>query len=252
MQSKHIFKSKSEMNENMLRLCYGDFYIIGRMWIETLKSVLVGANMALIPAVYAAAPPPEPKYPPLMKYKDLPLYQSPHYEYKDHVADKEKCPKAHTPLLQEYLLPTVKSFRRDTQVSMCQIGCGFSNAWRQLKVEMADHERNFKRYMRAPENYTIRVTSVALGTVSGFYLTRQRGIPAKIFGTTLGTLLAGSVSFPDESDRGFREILYRGGKVLIAMYNIFCSDDYALEERLSCREDLPPNPPPRKPQCPMK
>ncbi|CAK1548974.1 unnamed protein product [Leptosia nina] len=247
-----IFKSKNEMRESMLKLCYGDLYILGRIWIEALKAVLVGARMNLIPKVEAAAPPPEPKCPPPMKYKDLPLYTSPHYDYKDHVADKEKCSKAGTPLMQEYLLPTVRAYRKDMQQGLCQIGCGFTNAWVQLKMEMADHEKNFKKYMRDPEKLVMRQGIVFMGVVTGCFLTRKRGIPSRVFGSTLGGLIAGSITFPDESDLAFREILFRGGKVLIAMYNAFCNDDFALEERLSCRDDLPAVPPPRKPQCPLK
>ncbi|KOB69633.1 Apolipoprotein O domain containing protein, partial [Operophtera brumata] len=68
-EHNEIFETEEEMRESLSRLCYGDLYVIGRMWIEVLKTGLLG-------------------------YKDLPLYQTPHYEYKDYEADRDKCPNA--------------------------------------------------------------------------------------------------------------------------------------------------------------
>ncbi|XP_045508115.1 uncharacterized protein LOC123703947 [Colias croceus] len=247
-----IFDSKDEMKKSLTHLCYGDLYVLGRLWIEALKKVLVGANMNIFPVVEAAKPDPTPKCPPPMKYKDLPLYTSPHYEYKVYQEDQQKCPKHNVPILQEYLLPTVKSYRSDTQKSLCQIKCGFANAWVQLKSEMADHDRNFKKFMRDPNRLAMRQGIVAFGLISGYYMASKRGIPSRIVGTTLGGLFAGAMCFPKETDELFRGMLYSGGKFAIGVYNRVFGGDIALRERLACRDDLPPIPPPRKRTCVKK
>lgn len=106
-----IFVVENKMFQALKKLCCGDFYIIGQIWINALKTVLVGAKFSIIPVVHAAKPIPPPEKPPPMKYTELPIYKAPHYEYKEYIADKDKCPKANVKLIQEYLLPYVRNYR---------------------------------------------------------------------------------------------------------------------------------------------
>ncbi|KAJ8704582.1 hypothetical protein PYW07_011770 [Mythimna separata] len=127
-----LFGSQEHFKKEMSRLCYGDLYVIGRLWIQGLRKVLVGANFSLIPVVHAAKPLEmffAPKKPPKMKYKDLPLYESPHYEYKDYMEDKKKCPKANVKILHTYLFPKVQSYRKSWSDSIR----GFNKEAKELK-----------------------------------------------------------------------------------------------------------------------
>lgn len=132
------------------------------------------------------------------------------------------------------------------------MSCGCKSAWAQLRAEVAAHERNIKEFMRDPERLVMRQGVVILGAVTGTLLARKRGIPSKLLAATVGGFVAGALTFPEESDEAIREVLLRGGRVAVAVYNVVCGDSYVLEERTSCAEDLPPPPPPRAPQCPLK
>lgn len=63
-----VFESEEEMRKSLSRLCYGDLYVIGRIWIEAFKAGLIGSKWSLVPVVEAAKPPPPPEKPPLMRY----------------------------------------------------------------------------------------------------------------------------------------------------------------------------------------
>lgn len=245
--------SEDEIKKLLTRLCYGDFYVLGQLWINALKAVLVGAKMTLIPSVKAAKPPRPPEKPPPMKYTDLPLYTSPHYEYKDYLANKHKCPKVNTKLLHEKLVPYVSSLRSSTQSSYCEMKSDLCEIRNEICTSLKEKKINFKKYMRDSENLKLRQATLVLGGVTGFYLGSGKGIPRRLFFTSLGTLAAGALCFPKETDEGFRNFIYHSGKLAIAVYNSTCGKGFTLKERLPCRDELPPPPQPRKcNMCPSK
>lgn len=243
-----IFTSEDEMKESLARLCHGDLYVIGRLWIQALRAVLVGANLSLIPVVHAAKPEESPKKPPPMKYKDLPIYESPHYEYKDYVEDKKKCPKANVKLLHQYLYPKVRSCRK----SWCESLCDFAKDFGELKDDacaaILKKQREFKKYMRCPDNAPLRQGVVALGTIVGYYIGSGRGIPRRLFFTSIGALASGALCFPKETDEIFRNVSFQIGKLALTVLNITCHKNFSMRERLPCPDDLPPPPPQRQQQ----
>ncbi|XP_072937642.1 uncharacterized protein [Epargyreus clarus] len=247
-----IFESEDEMRRSLTHFCYGDLYVIGRLWIEALKTALVGTKLSLIPVVSAAKCPEPPQKPPPMKYTDLPLYKSPHLEYKDYIQDKEKCPKSKVRIMHTYLLPKVKCFRRDFQKKSCEAKCALLSTCCNAATSFNNKKKDFKKMMRDPENLSIRQAVVLAGGATGFLIGSGKGIPRRFFYTGLGVLSTGALCFPKETDAGFREFTYYSGKLLIAFYNSMCGKHFSLRERMPCKEDLPPPVLPRKPQCPPK
>ncbi|CAH2084141.1 unnamed protein product [Euphydryas editha] len=232
-------------------LC-SDIYILGRLWIEALKSAAAGLQLNLFPVVEAAKAPETPQKPPSMKYTDLPLYSCPHYEYKDYIKDKEKCPDANVKLLHQSLLPYVKCYREAFERNLCELRCAVDeqrvnacNAFRRAK-------KDFKQTMRDPNNLVIRQATVAAGGAAGYILGSGGGIPRRLIFTGLGFLAAGALCFPKETDEIFRDVAFNTGKLFISIYNKWCGKEFALRERLPCKDDVPPEPPKRKPvQCPQ-
>jgi MICOS complex subunit MIC27 len=244
-----VFQNEDEQRQYLTKFCYGDLFIIGKIWIQALKTALVGATLSLVPVVHAAKPPEPPQKPPPMKYKELPLYKSPHYEYKDYLADKDKCPEYNVKLIHKALLPHVKEYRKKTQEELNNACCCVRSTCREICETISTNKKNFKCYMRCPDNLCLRQGVVASGTLAGFLLGGGGGIPRRFFFTSLGGLTTGALCFPKETDEYFREACYHTAKVFIGIYNSTCGKNFALRERLPCKDDLPPPPKQRKPLC---
>ncbi|CAH0404223.1 unnamed protein product [Chilo suppressalis] len=247
-----IFKSENEMRESLSKLCYGDLFLIGRIWVEALQAVLVGTKFNLIPAVNAMGKTKEdavPKRPPPMKFEELPIYENPHYEYKDHVADKDKCPEYKNKLVHNALLPHVKKSRKRAK-EIYENFCGtMKSHCKNTCASVKENKKRVKEYMRHPDNLVLRQGVLAAGTLTGFLLGGGGGVPKRFFFTSLGALAAGSLCFPKQTDEYFRTACYHTAKVALAVYNTTCGKDISLRERIPCKEDLPPEPKPRKPLC---
>lgn len=254
--AKQIFDKENDNNESIRNPDYGDLYILGRIWIDILKTALVGENFKLIPVVEAAKKTDHsgpPKKPPPMKYTDLPLYECPHFEYKDYVESTEKCPDANVKLLHRYLLPYIKIYRKKTADCAGEIRSKVIQQCASTCATIRDAKKQFKDKMRDPNNLPIRQAVVAVSGVAGYILGGGGGIPKRLFFTTLGFLTGGSLCFPKETDEVFRNFTYCAGKIFLQMYNKCCGKDAALREKLPCKEDMPPPPPVRKPiVCPPK
>lgn len=233
-------------------LC-GDLYIIGRLCIEALKLAVAGVKINLIPVVEAAKAPEIPQKPPPMKYTDLPLYNSPHYEYKDYIKDKEKCPDAKIKLLHRSLLPHVKCYREAFQRNLCELKCAIDEQRVNACNAVRRAKKDFKQTMRDPNNLVIRQATVAVGGAAGYFLGSGGGIPRRLFFTGLGFLTAGALCFPKETDEIFRDVAFTTGKFFMGIYNKWCGKEFTLRDRLPCKDEVPPEPPKRKPvQCPQK
>ncbi|CAG9794449.1 unnamed protein product [Diatraea saccharalis] len=251
-ENDEIFKSEDDMKKSLSRLCYGDLFVIGRIWIEALQAVLVGAKFRLIPVVEAAAKNEPPKKPPPMKYKDLPIYENPHYEYKDYIADKQKCPGYKDKIIHNALLPHVTKSRKKALECYGNLCCTLKSNCNVLCSTVRENKKNFKDYMRHPDNLALRQGVLATGTLTGFLLGGGGGVPRRFFFTSLGALAAGALCFPKETDEYFREACYHSAKAVLAVYNTTCGKNFALRERIPCKDDLPKEPKPRKPLCPQK
>ncbi|XP_050673732.1 uncharacterized protein LOC126971454 [Leptidea sinapis] len=248
-----VFSSEDDMRQSLSRICYGDLYVIGRLWIEALKSGLTGSKINLIPVVHAAAKQPEiPQKPPKMSYKDLPIYTCPHYKYKDYLAQQEKCPEAKRKLIHEYLLPSVREYRIDAQKGLRNIRDGYIVAKDEIARDIENATNRIKTYFRDPDRLLLRQAVVLFGGLAGLRYTRHRGIPGRLFGTTLGAFFAGSLCFPRESDELFRNMFYYSGTLLIKIYNIYCSQNVSFRQRVPCADDVPDVPPVLPLQCPKK
>ncbi|XP_050358930.1 uncharacterized protein LOC126779123 [Nymphalis io] len=250
---KSDFNTKNETNNSLRHILSGDLYIIGRLWIEALKTALIGMNFNLIPVVEAAKIPETPQKPSSMKYTDLPLYKSPHFEYKDHVEAKSKCSEANVKLLHRSLLPYVKCYRQVIAQNICLTKCAAEEKYINACNAIRNVKKDFKQRMRDPNNIPIRQATVAIGGTTGYVLGGGGGIPRRIFCTSLGFITAGALCFPRETDEIFRNAAYSFGKVFIAVYNKWCGKEFVMREKLACKDELPPPPPTRKSiPCPSK
>lgn len=213
---------------------------------STFSSVCSYGKLSLLPTVHAAKSEQAPKRPPPMKFEDLPIYESPHYEYKDYIEDKKRCPRANEKLLQTYLYPSVCQFRKRMGESVGGITKELCLMQKEVCNEISKNKAKFKNYMRAEENLVLRKGVVAVGTLTGLYLgSGTRGVIRKLFGSSLGALAAGALCFPKETDEIFREVSYKVGKIAITIINAVCNSNFRMRERMPCQRDLPAPPEPR-------
>ncbi|XP_004933292.1 MICOS complex subunit MIC27 [Bombyx mori] len=213
-----------------------DLYIIGKLWIDALRSALLGAK--IVPTVEAAKTE-VPTKPPPMRLNELPLYDNPHQIYKDYLEDLEKCPKAKSKMLHEYLQPHVTALRMSAQCNYCDFKCELESMKEEICVSMRKAKTDFKAYMRDPKNLELRHGVVGIGALSGYLFASKRGIPGRLFFTSLGALAGGALCFPKETDEIFRSAMYHFGKAALGVYNLICSHNLSLRDRLPCEADQP-------------
>lgn len=249
-----IFESKDEMNKSIKRLCYGDLYVIGRLWIESMKSVLVGSKLCIIPVVEAAKPPPPPQKPPKMKCKDLPIYQSPHSEYYEFEADKLKCPDYKKKILHSALLPYVRTYRREAQKQYRETQKMLQGTCKDVCCYVNKQKQDILCYARCPSRLNERRIAVALGATVGLLIGCKtgKGVTKPMIYSGLGALAMGALCFPKETDETFRTVCYHTGMLVIDIYNLFCKRNFSLRGRIPCESEIPPPTKKRKEQCPVK
>lgn len=247
-----------ENSEVLEKATAGDLYFVGKLWINLLQKGLLGTKWKLpplLPVVQSAAPPPPPQKPPKMKYKDLPLTTAPHYEYKDYLEDKPKCPALKRRLIHEKVLPYVKCARKDMVKRFSSLGYEINAMKNEALCAFHCKKNEFFCYMRSCKNLRIRQGVLALGTATGFLLSRKykgRTTPRFVY-PAIGLLAAGALCFPEETDEAFRNISLETGKFILTLYNRYCNKNAALKERLACPYELPKPPPPAiANKCPQK
>ncbi|CAH2229326.1 uncharacterized protein LOC120625266 [Pararge aegeria] len=244
---------RQQQNNSINEILSGDLYIIGKIWIGALQKALTGANVDLVPIVHAAKLPEVPQRPPKMKYSDLPIYETPHYEYKEYIDERDKCPERNDKLLQQYLLPYVKYYRRIAKENFCSMICITKQTCSNTCSAISNAKNDFKTTMRDPNNLTKRQAVVGLGTLTGYLIGGSGGLPRRIFFTSAGFLATGALCYPKETDEIFRNVAAIVGKTAISLYNFACLKNSGLRERIACTDDLPLPPPQRKTiQCPPK
>ncbi|XP_023949755.2 uncharacterized protein LOC112054282 [Bicyclus anynana] len=239
-----------DQNNSINEVLTGDLYIVGKIWIDGLQKALIGPKLNV---VHAAKPEEVPKKPPKMKYSDLPIYEGPFYEYNVFIEDKEKCPERNEKLLQNYLLPYVKTYRKIAYAQLCNIKCSVTTKYNETTAAINRAKNNFKATMRDPDNLSTRQGVVGLGTLTGYIIGGGGGLPRRIFYTSVGFFTTGSLCFPKATDEIFRSFAYVFGKAAITLYKFVSNTEVGIRERVPCKEDVPAPPPQRKDvQCPPK
>lgn len=234
-----LFLCKMELQDAAKHLFYGDFYIIGRIWIDALKSVLLGSKLNLIkfPTVKAANKKEDvPERPKAMKATELPLYGDKHAAYKDYEEEKSLCKEVNKKIIHSFMLPYVSCARKCTQ-DVCGV---IKNELDDTKTELSEYFHDKKKatitYLRDPKNVNERSVTVLLGGVSGYLFGYKRGIPSKILFTGLGILASGALCFPEETDENFKKFCYYSAQAVIKGYNFITGDNYVMKEKLPCKE----------------
>lgn len=240
------FRGKGDNSPN-----YGDLYIVGRLWLSGLKTALLGSKLNMIPVVTAEEPSP-PKKPPPMKYTELPVYKSPHNEYKQFIEDKNKCPEADVKLMRRFLLPYVTQSRKQVQETASKMSAAMKEVCQNVRASVNETKRDIKAFMRSQENENIRKTVVAAGAGVGYLLGRGKGIPMRVLSTGAGAAAGGALCYPKEADEAFRNFTYYTGKSVLGFINWTCGRDLGWRERIPCKNDLPTTTGRVIPQCPTK
>lgn len=166
VNNNQIVTLQDENNDD--QVSYDDLYVIGRIWIGLLQKGLIGTNGNMVPVVEASAKlPVTPQKPPKMKYTDLPIYDSPHNDYKEYIDEKNIPAERNMKILQQYLLPYVKSYRKIAVENLCKIECEVKRYFVNTRASISKSKNDFKETMRDPANLAKRQAVVGAGTLTG-------------------------------------------------------------------------------------
>lgn len=225
---KYIFQSRDEMERSLSKLCYGNFYVIGSIWLEGMKKIMVGKRMCVVPKTNAATNNNKlpingevvlknyraceadsiPTKPPDMPYTDLPMYSSPHSEYNEYVHGMWYRRGCNCYTLQKKLYPYVRQARIKIQCKAKEGRQQISESLDVVRFMMAKVIYDLQEHMRCPCNRVQAKTCVALCTATGVVLGSRKGLLRAIFYGGLCALASGSLCFPKETDVAFRNACY--------------------------------------------
>ncbi|XP_063391298.1 uncharacterized protein LOC134676847 [Cydia fagiglandana] len=221
-----------------------NLYVAGRISAVALKGFLKIAKFCFIPTVSAAAKDDTPKKPPPMKYKDLPIYECPHYRWKEFENDKIKCPDRK--VTHEFLLPTVTEYRKQVSEIINTATKELKDTYTEISRDYRAAEKKILSKMRSPEYKNQRMAFVGAAGIAGFL--KGRYVLKRIFLSSALLFVTGSLCFPEETDEATRTVFYMIGKAFVPLYNFYFNTDWLMRERVPCERDLPKIPsPPTKP-----
>lgn len=240
LKEPDIFNSDDEMKNSLNHIFYGDLYIMGRIWIETLKSVLIGTKFSIfkIPAVKAAPPKEEiPTKPGDMPASSLPLYESPHRNFKEYNEDQSYCSDVNTKIMHQLLQPYVSGIRQGAQEFGAAVKFEFKDTCNDIRWHYRDKKSQLIKRMRDPANTGERAAVVALGGLFG-YLYAHKNKTNKIFYASLGLLATGALCFPEDTDCCVKHFCYYFAKGFLIPYNKFFDTNCGLREKLPCKDSI--------------
>lgn len=258
----YIFQSTEEMSQNLTKLCYGDLYVIGSLWIEGMKKIMIGKKMCVVPKINAATnnniitanqqgvhkphitseADSIPKKPSDMRYTDLPIYCSPHRDYNEYLYSTWYRPECNSQTLQRIIYPYVRQARMNIQSKLKEGRQHISETLCVLRCITATRICKVREHLRDPSNRVKAKTCVALSTATGVVLGSRKGLLRAIFYGGLGALASGSLCFPRETDMAFRRACHTTWSLVRGGYNIF-------EGKHNCENGKYPCPN-RIPRCP--
>lgn len=234
----YIFQSEDEMSQNISKLCYGNLYVIGSLWIEGMKKVMVGKRMCVVPKINAAnnrstakeqaVVEPHttsececiPMKPPHMSYSELPIYYSPHRDYKEYENSTWYRPECNTLLLQRKIYPYVRQARINIQRKSTEAQQEISEMICVLRYITARAICGLQEHLRNPCNKAKAKACVALSTATGVVLGAKKGVLKAFLYGGLGALTSGALCFPTETDMVFRYACYSTWTLVTKRYGI--------------------------------
>lgn len=221
---KYIFQSRDEMSQSLSKLCYGNLYVIGSLWLEGMKKIMVGKRMCVFrthsaannnkstthekPQCRTSVKDCIPKKPPDMSCSELPVYCSPHRDYNEYVYSTWHCPDYNCYTLQRFLCPYVREARITIQSKAKEAREQIEENICVFKLMTEDAICDLRKHMQDPHNCVKAKTCVALSTATGVVLGSKKGLLRALFYGCLAALASGSFCFPKETDVAFRNVCY--------------------------------------------
>ncbi|CAG9110961.1 unnamed protein product [Plutella xylostella] len=184
-----------------------------------LRKLAVGSSLvALIPIVKAASPITSdagsgPQKPPKMRPSELPIYDSPHADYAEYVAAKNKQPEVS--YIKSSLETPVSIVREKVQTGW-QHTSMVTDTVKDKYHEIQDRSDWIVKYLREEDNKEIRYGAVVMGGLTGFIFGLRGGIFRRLIYSGVGTTAMGSVCFPEET----KEIARNNGVLARTYINI--------------------------------
>lgn len=207
---------------------------------------LLPVTLTILPVILAVYC--EPEKPPPMRYTELPLYDSPHSNYKEKQASVHQCQKFKQKIIQSTIQPYVKRYRCIVTKIFDEIDEWFT--WTKCQVTNAFEAftlsaEKFVSYMRDDKNLDIRKAVVAVGTATGFVFgSRNYYLSRNLSFGVLAALFTGWLCFPKETDILIRDCSYYIATNIVDLINNFCGANrrkIKLERRdrlLPCLKDV--------------
>lgn len=233
-QRKYVFRPNDEVSQSLSKLCYGNFFVLGGIWIELMKHIMVGKKSGVIPKMYnnknvittakqediaRGAPETYEAYPDKAcknKYIDMP------FEYKKgfsrlashYQAYKESSAKWYGTenkdnMINKCLVPYVN----DTRMNMLKKWKGshkyISDTINYSKCMTKNKITNLREHVADPANCVKEKVCMSLSVATGAIIGLRKGYSRAIFNGGLGAMTSGLFCLHKKTKEFFRNLLLR-------------------------------------------
>lgn len=246
-QRKFVYNSNDEMSESRSKLHYGNFFVLGGIWIELMKKVMVGKRSCVVPKIYNNKNIiPTAKHEEIMhgtpetyeayysdkagkkKNIDMPLDLKDDYSrmISHHQTHKESDAKRSSGnnykwyytgnkdnTLHKYLYPHVKNTRTAMQEKWKWRNNYISDTLyisKSMTIKsMKNSVSKIKEYIADPDNYVKEKLCVSLSVATGTIIGSRTGCSRAILNGGLGAMASGMFCSQKWTEEFFRNLLLR-------------------------------------------
>lgn len=235
------YRPSDEMSQNLAKVCWsGNFFVLGAIWIELMKKIMVGKRTCVVPKIYnnkniitnakqedivRRSSETQEAYSDKAckkKHVDIPFehdssrmvtHQRPEesdakwYIYSSVIKDKWYTGK--TDDIQKCLLPYVKNTRMNILEKWKGGNKYISDTLYASKCNTKNKILEVKNHIVDPRNCVKEKVCVSLSVATGVIIGSRKGYGRAIFNGGLGALASGMFCLRKKTEEFFRNILLR-------------------------------------------
>lgn len=229
-QSNIVFRSNKEMSQNLSKLYYGDFYVLGSLWIELMKKILIGKRTCVVTKIHN-----NKGIMPNANQEDTVRSSPETYEidYKENVCENEfdfndglspvvihhhahQEPEAKwffTGNKDNFIHKCILTYVQATRMTMLEkwneSNKYVSDTHSFYKSMMKNKVSDVKEYIADPNNNVKEKVCVSLSVATGVLIGSRKGCGRAIINGGIGALTSGLFCLRRKTEDFFRNLLLR-------------------------------------------
>lgn len=232
-QSNFVTRSNNEKSQSLTKFSYGDFFVLGGLWIELMKKILIGKKTCVVPKICNTK-----CVTPTAKQEEIVRRSPETYEVhcKEKVSKNIDLPFDHkdglSPMVNQhkaYKKPNAKwliNANKDNVIYKCifpyvkNTRTTMLKKWKESKRYISDTHyfyrgmmknkiSDVKEHIADPNNYVKEKVCMSLSVATGVLIGSRNGRGRAIISGGIGALASGLFCLHRKTEEFFRNLLLR-------------------------------------------